>query len=38
MPDITAKINVNTSVGPQKVSVTLKLSGGKRHFTIKTFK
>ena len=23
MPDITAKINVNTSAGPQKVSVTL---------------
>ena len=23
MPDITAKINVNTSAGPEKVSVTL---------------
>ena len=23
MPDITAKINVNTSAGPKKVSVTL---------------
>ena len=38
MPDITAKINVNTSAGPQKVSVTCLSAGGwEQHFTIKTY-